>query len=63
MSGALLQMIVFFLKKFIYIIFGCARSSLFCMTFPTCGEQGLLFVAVCRFLLLRSMGSRALGLQ
>ena len=62
MSGALLQMIVFFLL-IIYINFGCARSSLFCMTFSTCGEQGLLSVAVCSLLLLRSTGSRALGLQ
>ena len=33
----------FFLNLF---IFGCVGSSLLCVAFSSCGERGLLFVAV-----------------
>ena len=37
-----------FLNKFIYLlfIFGCIGSSLLHAAFSSCGERGLLFVAV-----------------
>ena len=43
-----------FFKKliyFIYFIFGCIGSSLLRAGFSSCGEQGLLFVEVCRLLI------------
>ena len=61
----------FFLKFFvfvteyffkIYFIIGCIGSSLLRAGFvSSCGERALLFVAVCRLLLLRSTGSRHVG--
>ena len=36
---------------FIYFIFGCAGSLLLRGFFFSCGEQGLLFVAVCGLLI------------
>ena len=41
--------VLFFLNKFIYFIyftFGCIGSSLLRAGFLSCGERGLLFVAV-----------------
>ena len=52
---------------FIYLFFGCIGSSLLRVGFlSSCGERGLLFVAVCGLLiawllLLWSMGSRCVG--
>ena len=42
----------FFLKS---IYFGCAESSLLCRFFSSCGERGLLFIAVCRLLVVASL--------
>ena len=38
----------FFLKIYLFylVIFGCVGSSLLCAGFPSCGEQGLLFIVV-----------------
>ena len=36
----------FFINLFILFIFGCVGSSLLCTGFSSCGEWGLLFVAV-----------------
>ena len=59
--------LIFKKNLFIYYLF-LAVLGLHCCTpaFSSCGERGLLFVAVCSFsllwlLLLRSMGSRRLG--
>jgi len=35
----------YFLQFYLFI-FGCAGSSLLCELFCSCGEQGLLFIAV-----------------
>ena len=43
---------IFFLKS---IYFGCAESSLLCRFFSSCGERGLLFIAVCRLLVVASL--------
>ena len=52
----------FFINLFIYLfIFGCVGSSVRARAFSSCGERGLLFVAVRWLLLLRSMGSRHTG--
>ena len=40
----------FFFKKFIYFIFDCAGSSLLCVGFPSCREQGPLLTVVCGLL-------------
>ena len=41
----------FFFNLFIYLfIFGCVGSSLLCVGFSSCGERGLLFIAVHRLL-------------
>ena len=45
------------------IIFGCAGSLLLQGLFSSCGEWGLLFVAVCKLLLLQSAGSSAQALH
>ena len=43
-----MTVIIYLFLKFIYLfIFGCIGSSLLCAGFlSSCGEQGLLFVAV-----------------
>ena len=53
--------IIIFLNKFIYLFL--AALGLCCCTraFSSCGEWGLLFVAVRVLLLLQSMGSRSAG--
>ena len=59
--------IVFLFKKFYLFIFGCAGSLLLLRFFSSCGQQGLLFVAVLRLVIVvaslvekRPWGSRAL---
>ena len=37
------------IKKYIYLFFGCAECVLL-WALTRCGEQGLLFIAVCRLL-------------
>ena len=46
-----------------YLIFFLAALSLCCivLAFSSCGERGLLFIAVCGLLLLWSMGCRHAG--
>ena len=45
------MLFLFFFYKLIYLfIFGCIGSLLLCTAFSSCGEQGLLFVAVLRLL-------------
>ena len=39
------------LLKFYLFIYGCAGSLGLCRFFSSCGEQGLLFIAVCRLLI------------
>ena len=48
----------YFFKIYVYIYF-LAVLGLHCLlwAFCSCKEQGLLFIAVCVFLLLQSMGS------
>ena len=36
---------------YIYIFFGCIGSCCCAQAFSSCGEQGLLFVEECRFLI------------
>ena len=55
-----------FIYLFIYLLFiylFLAVLGLCCCmpSFSSCGEWGLLFIAVCRLLLLSSMGSRCVG--
>ena len=57
-----LGVLFIYLYKFILLfIFGFIGSSLLCVAFSSCGEQGLLFVAVHGLLLLRRTGSRHAG--
>ena len=62
-------MLCFYFYIFICLfIFGCARSLLLCRLSSSSGEQGLLFVALCRLLislasLVAQPDSRARGLQ
>ena len=51
----------FFNKLILLFIFGFIGSSLLRVAFSSCGERGLLFVAVRGLLLLQSMGSRHAG--
>ena len=41
----------FFFFLIILLMCGCAKSSLLCRLFSTCGEHGLLFLAMCRLLI------------
>ena len=44
---AFLKFLFIYFLKFIYFIFGCIGSSLLCArAFSSCGERGLLFIAV-----------------
>ena len=58
---------VFLKYIFIYLVFGCAGSLLLhTWAFSSCGERGLLFVAVCRLLIAVASlccRARALGAQ
>ena len=43
---------VYFLLYFIYLfIFGCIGFLLLCVAFSSCGDCGLLFVTLCRLLI------------
>ena len=51
--GKISLVVKYFIYLFIYLfIFGCVGSSLlYAQAFSSCGEQGLLFVSVCRLLI------------